>query len=109
MDVMESCQSISSKLLTLQVVWGKGEIILDSVQLASDSRVVWPLGCKSNKGPPKGSNSLYLFDAKTCENHCHPLVVLEIAQKTEQKKAPDLRLNPDPKKLDWHWFPGWPF
>ena len=43
---------------TLQVVWGKGEIILDSVQLASDSRVVWPLGCKSNKGPPKGSNEL---------------------------------------------------
>lgn len=42
-----------------KVVWGKGEIILDSVQLASDSRVVW--------------------------------------------------LNPDPKKLDWHWFPGWPF
>ncbi len=30
-----------------KVVWGKGEIILDSVQLASDSRVVWPLGCKS--------------------------------------------------------------
>ncbi|CAL1152190.1 unnamed protein product [Cladocopium goreaui] len=41
-----------------KVLWGKGDIVMDSKQLESDGRVVW--------------------------------------------------LNPDPKKLDWHWLPGWP-
>ena len=40
-----------------QVLWGKGEIVLDSMLLQT-GKVVW--------------------------------------------------LNPDPKKLDWHWLPGWP-
>ena len=65
-------RKIAVEQCSRKVVWGKGEIILDSVQLASDSRVVWPLGCKSKNNHLNKNTRGQIYSRLRChfnQNH----------------------------------------